>query len=73
MDRYDLDVLREAAEMRLRKEPLERAIGRAVRARGRDYAYYIALVTELREAAEMDKVSMDDELRILVEDRKDDG
>ena len=73
MDRYDLDVLREAARMRLRKESVERAIGRAVRARGRDYAYYITLVTELREAAEMDKVSIDDELRILVEDRKDDG
>ena len=73
MDSCDLDVLREAARMRLRKESVERAIGRAVRAMGRDYAYYIALVSELREAAELDKVSIDDELRILVEDSKDDG
>jgi hypothetical protein len=68
MEKEALEVLREAARIRQRKEPLERAIGRAVRAKGKDYAYYIALVSELREAASLDKVSIDDELRILIDD-----
>jgi hypothetical protein len=68
MDREALEVLREAARIRTRKEPLERAVGRAVRNRGKDYAYYISLMSELREAASTDKVSIDDELRLLVDE-----
>lgn len=63
-----MEVLREAARIRTRKEPLERAVGRAVRNRGKDYAYYISLMSELREAASTDKVSIDDELRLLVDE-----
>lgn len=62
-----MDVLREAARIRMRKEPLERAIGRAVRSKGKDYSYYIQLMSELRGAAELDKVSVEDEFGILVE------
>lgn len=67
-----MEILREADRIRQRKEPVERAIGRAVRAKGRDYAYYIALVSELREAASMDKVSIDEELRLLADGGDDD-
>jgi hypothetical protein len=72
MDREAMEILREADRIRQRKEPVERAIGRAVRAKGRDYAYYIALVSELREAASMDKVSIDEELRLLADGGDDD-
>jgi hypothetical protein len=71
MDGADIDLLREAVRVRQRKEPLERAIGRAVRNRNLDYSYYIALMSELREAASRDKVSAEEEIRILTEEDKD--
>lgn len=73
MNQKDLDVLREAARIRQRKEPLERAIGRAVRNKGKEYSYYIALMSELRKAASMDAVSVDEEFRVLVERAEDQG
>lgn len=73
MDDEALRVLREASRIRQRKEPLERAIGRAVRSLGKDYSYYIALVSELRETASMDRVSVEEELKMLVDRHEDDG
>jgi len=73
MNQDDIEVLREAARIRQRKEPLERAVGRAVRNKGKDYAYYIALVSELRNAASMDDVSVDEEFRVLVEGGENQG
>ncbi len=73
MNRDDIEVLREAARIRQRKEPLERAVGRAVRNKGKDYSYYIALVSELRNAASMDDVSVDEEFRVLVEGGENQG
>ncbi len=73
MDQGDIDILREAARIRQRKEPLERAVGRAVRAKGKDYSYYIALMSELRDAASMDDVSIDEALRALVKGEEDQG
>jgi hypothetical protein len=67
------ETLREAARIRQRKEPLERAVGRAARNRGKDYSYYIALMSELRSAASMDDVSIDEALRILVKSEEDQG
>ncbi len=73
MNQEDIEILREAARIMQRKEPLERAVGRAVRNKGKDYSYYIALMSELRNAASMDAVSVDDEFRILVECAEDQG
>jgi len=73
MNRDDIEVLREAARIRQRKEPLERALGRAVRHKGKDYSYYIALMSELRNAASMDDVSVDEEFRVLVEGEENQG
>ncbi len=55
-----LDVLREAVRTRQRKEELERAIGRALRRREMDFKVYVQIMSELREVAEADKVSIDD-------------
>jgi hypothetical protein len=73
MNQDDRETLREAARIRQRKEPLERAVGRAARNRGKDYSYYIALMSELRSAASMDDVSIDEALRILVKSEEDQG
>ena len=73
MNQDDIEILREAARIRQRKEPLERAVGRAARNRGKDYSYYIALLSELRNAASMDDVSVDEEFRVLIEGEEDQG
>ena len=73
MNPDDIEILREAAHIRQRKEPLERAVGRAVRNKGKDYPYYIALMSELRNAASMDDVSVDEEFRVLVEGGENQG
>lgn len=62
MDDADLEVLREAVERRQRKEPLERAVSRAVRRRGLDYAFYIGLMSRLREYASERKLDADSAL-----------
>ena len=59
MEDADLDILREAAETRQRKEPVERAIGRAVRRRGLDYSVYIGLMSRLRDHASKRKSDVD--------------
>lgn len=73
MNQDDIEILREAAHIRQRKEPLERAVGRAARNRGKDYPYYIALMSELRSAASMDAVSIDEALQALIKSEEDQG
>lgn len=73
MNQDDIEILREAARIRQRKEPLERAVGRAVRNKGKGYSYYITLMSELRTAASMDDVSVDEEFRVLIEGEEDQG
>ncbi len=73
MNQDDIEILREAARIRQRKEPLERAVGRAVRNKGKDYSYYITLMSELRSAASMDDVSVGEEFRVLIEGEEDQG
>jgi hypothetical protein len=73
MNKAAITLLREAIRIRQRKEPLERAVGRAARNGGMDYSYYIALMSELREAASRDKVSVDEAIRILAEEDEDQG
>ena len=51
----DKELLKEALEAQLRKEELERALGRVLRQKGLDFDRYIAIVSSLREAREKDE------------------
>lgn len=70
MDQGNLEILREAANIRQRKETAERAIGRAVRRLGRDYHAYISAMSDLRELAAERKVDVDEALRTLLQEDK---
>jgi hypothetical protein len=67
MDPAIKDVLIEAAKTRQRKEPAERAVGRAVRRRGMDYEFYIAAMSDLRDMAASEKIEVEDALKKLAE------
>jgi hypothetical protein len=51
MDRALRDILKEALDKRQRKETLERSLGQAVRAAGKDFSVYIGIMAEVREFA----------------------
>ena len=55
-----LSVLREAVKIRQRKEELDRAIGRALRRRQMNFDVYVKIMSELRELAKDEKISVDD-------------
>jgi hypothetical protein len=61
-----LDVLGEAVKTRQRKEELERAIGRALRRRDMDFTLYVQMISELREVALHEGVSLDDAAKKLL-------
>jgi len=66
-----LDVLSEAVKTRQRKEELERSIGRAIRRRDMDFKVYVQLMSELRDVAHREKMSLDDAARkLLSQDEK---
>ncbi len=67
MDQAIKDVLIEAARTRQRKEPAERAVGRAVRRRGMDYGFYIAAMSDLRDMAASEKIEVEEALKRLAE------
>lgn len=71
MEKRIEDVLIEASRTRQRKEPVERAVGRAVRRRGMDYGAYIAAMSELRDLAASLNVDIDEALRSLQKGEKD--
>ncbi len=60
MDPELLDVLREAVQTRQRKEELERAIGRALRRHDLEFKAYVQIMSELRELAKADKLSVEE-------------
>ncbi len=68
MDPENLEILREAANIRQRKETAERAVGRATRRLGKDYDSYISAISELREFATRRKVDVDDALSLLLKE-----
>ena len=65
MDSENIEILREAAGIRQRKETAERAVGRAVRRLGKDYGAYISAMSDLREFAATHKVEVEEALRRL--------
>ena len=70
MDSERLGILREAFEIRQRKEDLERALGRAVRRRNQEFKVYLEIVAELREAAMRDKTTIDIVASKLLDEQK---
>ena len=68
MERADIEILRDAHRTRQRKEPVERAVGRAVRRRDLGFDAYIRLMSELREFAASRKVDLDVALATLSEE-----
>ncbi|HIH00867.1 TPA: hypothetical protein HA259_02095 [Thermoplasmata archaeon] len=65
-----LEILREAANIRQRKETAERAVGRAARRLERDYRAYISAMSDLRDLAAEHKVSAEEALSRLLEDEE---
>lgn len=61
-----LDVLGEAVKTRQRKEELERSIGRALRRRDMDFKLYVQIMSELRDVAAREDISLDDAARKLL-------
>ncbi len=70
MDAERLKILREALDIRQRKEDLERAIGRAVRKNNLDFKVYLEIVDELRESAARDKTSIEAAASRLLDQQK---
>ena len=68
-----LEVLREAVERRLKREELERSIGRALRRRGMSFQAYIRMISELREIARRNRTTLDDAAAKLLGEQKDQG
>ena len=67
MDRPDRTrVLKEALKTR-HEEPFEKALGRAVRHLGGDYAQYTAIIAEVREYGRMHGTDLRDAARALAD------
>jgi len=66
-----LDVLSEAVKTRQRKEELERSIGRALRRRDMDFEIYVQIMSELRDVAARESISLDGAAKkLLSQDEK---
>lgn len=70
MDSESLEILREAAGIRQRKETAERAVGRAARRLGKDFKTYISAMSDLREFAAANKVEVEEALSRLSQEDK---
>ena len=57
MERDHLDIQREAVGKRQRKETIERSLGQAVRAAGKDFSVYLAIIGEVRDFAQKHRLS----------------
>lgn len=68
MNLEHLEILKEALETKQRKEELERAVGRVIRRRNLEFKTYVEVMSELREIARREKVSLDDAARRLLEE-----
>jgi hypothetical protein len=66
MNQEERGLVREALRQQLRKETLERALGRVLRKTDRGFESYIAIMSEIRETAGKKKVSVEEAAAILV-------
>lgn len=65
MDDEGRSIIREALETQLRDEDIARAVGRTVRRRNLNFKKYIDIVSEMREAARAESISVDEAARRL--------
>ncbi len=65
MDDEGRSIVREALETQLRDEDIARAVGRTVRRRNLNFKKYIDIVSEIREAARSESISVDEAARRL--------
>ncbi len=65
MDDEGRSIVREALETQLRDEDIARAVGRTVRRRNLNFKKYIDIVSEIREAARAESISVDEAARRL--------
>jgi hypothetical protein len=63
----DLALLKEALEIKLRKEEVEHALGRALRNRGLDFERYIVITSEIRSARRKDESTETCARRLIAE------
>jgi len=66
MDPAYLPLIKQALERRQRKESFEHALGKAVRQSDLDFAIYIKIISEVRDAAYRDGKGVEDAARDLV-------
>lgn len=66
MDDAGLMIVREALDTQLRNEDFDRAVGRTVRRRNLEFKKYIEVISELRELAKAESVSVEEAARRLV-------
>ena len=71
MERVQLDVLREALLKMQRKETVERAVGKAVRAKNLDFSAYVQIMGEVREFAHKHGISEIDAAHQLLREGDD--
>lgn len=64
----DRELLREAVDVRLRKEELEHALGRVLRKHGLDFERYVAITSALREERRKDEDMVDAARRLIAEE-----
>lgn len=63
----DRELLKEALQVKLRKEELEHALGRVLRKRGQDFERYIVITSALRETRTKDEELESAALRLISE------
>lgn len=63
------EALKRAVEKQRNKEPFERALGRTLHNAGFDYDAYILIISEVREAAKRNKITLEEAaLRLATEE-----
>jgi hypothetical protein len=67
LDPADRELLKEALDIKLRKEELEHALGRVLRKRGLDFERYVIITSALREARRKDEDLEAAALRLISE------
>ncbi len=63
----DRELLKDALDIKLRKEELEHALGRVLRKRGMDFERYVIITSALREAKKKDEGLESAALRLISE------
>ncbi len=66
MNQEEMAAVREAIHQQMRKETLERALGRVLRKTDLGFESYVAIMSEIRDLALKNKISVEEAAVILV-------